>query len=271
MLLALIAAGSASWLASGTLVRSYPYFEGSAPWLAVQLAFWTAGGIGVLALALAELRERRDAAAWLLALWVLGTFTFAGFVNWTVNGRSILPLVPAVAILIARRLERRPVKARGLPGGLGVPLAASAALALLVAWADHAQARAVRRTVRSIEAEVRDDPSARWFLGHWGFQYHMQAIGGLPVDERDVRLEPGDCLFVPMNNPTRILIPPETTRREGQFSASGPRWLGTLSGAQGAGFYGSFWGPLPFAFGPVPAERVLALRIVARVGGEDGR
>ena len=39
-------------------------------------------------------------------LWVIGTFLFAAFLNWTVNARSLLPLTPAVAILMTRRLEQ---------------------------------------------------------------------------------------------------------------------------------------------------------------------
>jgi len=36
----------------------------------------------------------------------------------------------------------------------------------------------------------------------------------------------------------------------------GPAFLTTFHGAVGAGFYSSFYGPLPFAFGPVPGEAV---------------
>ena len=69
------------------------------------MIFWSLGGGCVLALAVAEVWRRREAAGWLLALWVLGTFVFTALLNWTINGRSILPMAPAVGILLARRLS----------------------------------------------------------------------------------------------------------------------------------------------------------------------
>ena len=62
-------------------------------------------GLLVFGLVIADLLKHRSAEALLLGLWVVGTFDFAGFVNWTCNGRSVLPLVPAVALLLVRRAE----------------------------------------------------------------------------------------------------------------------------------------------------------------------
>jgi hypothetical protein len=94
-------------LAGGMMPRHYDWFQGASRMLVeLQVVFWAAGGIGVLALAGADVFRRRDACSWLLALWVFGTFLFTAFFNWTVNGRSLLPMAPAVGILIARRLER---------------------------------------------------------------------------------------------------------------------------------------------------------------------
>ena len=54
---------------------------------------------------------RRDAL--LLALWILGTCVFAALLNWTTNGRSILPLVPAAAIEWMATQVVKPTKAEG--------------------------------------------------------------------------------------------------------------------------------------------------------------
>jgi hypothetical protein len=76
-------------------------------WFAVgfQLTLFIAAGFSVIALAVADAWKRRDADTLLLALWVVGTFLFTGFVNWTINARSILPLIPAVGVLLARRAD----------------------------------------------------------------------------------------------------------------------------------------------------------------------
>ena len=69
------------------------------------------GGASLLGLAVSEVRRDRSAESWLLVLWLLGTFVFAGFVNWVNNGRSILPMAPALGILLVRRLDETPIGA----------------------------------------------------------------------------------------------------------------------------------------------------------------
>ncbi len=73
--------------------------------ISIQLILFIAGGISTLALAIADYRRERDADSLLLLLWVVGTFWFTAYLNWTVNARSILPMVPAIGILLARRLR----------------------------------------------------------------------------------------------------------------------------------------------------------------------
>jgi hypothetical protein len=53
-------------------------------------------------------------------------------------------------------------------------------------------------------------------------------------------------------------------------------WLTTMNRTCGAGYYSAVWGPLPFAFGPVPAERYQILRMApprsgAAPGGDPRR
>ena len=71
----------------------------------LQVALLTAGGLHLLLLVAAETWRRRDAVTMILVLWIVGVLFFAMVLNWTVNARSFLPLVPAVAILLVRRLE----------------------------------------------------------------------------------------------------------------------------------------------------------------------
>ncbi len=71
----------------------------------IQLSLFIAAGFSVMALAAADTWKRKNAESLLLMLWVLGTFIFTGFVNWTINARSVLPLIPAAGILLARRVD----------------------------------------------------------------------------------------------------------------------------------------------------------------------
>ena len=221
----------------------------------IQFVFWATIGLSVLALAVADLVRRRDAQVWLLGLWVLGTFVFAAFCNWTVNARSLLPMTPAVGILIARRLGQ------GIPAGGGtwshgviLSLAASASLAVWVTRSDFLLTAAVRRCAEQICARYGRETGTLWFQGHWGFQYYMQSFGASALDVKHSPLRPGDGLVVPSNNTNPLPPNPERVELLEVLTVPGPRWLTTWNTATGAGFYASVWGPLPFAFGRVPPE-----------------
>jgi 4-amino-4-deoxy-L-arabinose transferase-like glycosyltransferase len=221
----------------------------------IQFVFWATIGLSVLALAVADLVRRRDAHAWLLGLWVLGTFVFAAFCNWTVNARSLLPMSPAVGILIARRLGR------GIPTGGGpcsrggvLSLAASASLAVWVTWSDFSLAVAVRQCAEKVCVRYGRETGTLWFQGHWGFQYYMQSFGVSALDVKHSPLRPGDGLAVPSNNTNPLPPNPERAELLEVLTVPGPRWLTTWNTATGAGFYASVWGPLPFTFGRVPPE-----------------
>jgi 4-amino-4-deoxy-L-arabinose transferase-like glycosyltransferase len=222
-----------------------------------QIILWAIGGLGVLALALADVWDRRDAHSWLLALWVWGTFLFAAFFNWTVNGRSLLPMAPAVGILLARRLEQNILTVRKTcPRGAAICLAAGAVLALLVTQADFCLATAVRRSAQQACAKFGREPGALWYQGHWGFQFYMDAMGALPLDIKHSALKPGDTLIVPENNTSLFPVNSEAATLRETIAVSGPRWLTTWSTPAGAGFFAAAEGPLPFAFGHVPPEIV---------------
>ncbi len=223
----------------------------------LQILFWTIGGLGVLVLTAADIWSRRDARSGLLVLWVLGTFLFAAFFNWTVNGRSLLPLAPAVGILLARRLEQNILTGRKTClCSAAICLAAGAALALLVTQADFCLATAVRQSAQQACAKYGRGPGTLWYQGHWGFQFYMDAMGALPLDIRHSALKPGDILVVPENNTSLFPVNSETAILRETIAVSGPHWLTTWNTPAGAGFFAAAEGPLPFAFGRVPPENV---------------
>jgi 4-amino-4-deoxy-L-arabinose transferase-like glycosyltransferase len=253
---ALAASGLGAVLIAAVLLFSSTVGNSSAG-VKFQIVFWAAGGIGVATLAIADVVQRRDAGAWLLALWVLGTLSFTAFCNWTVNGRSILPMTPAVGILIVRRLEKRfPAGDKVWFRGAVICLAASAALSLLVTHADVELARAVRESARDTYARLHSHGRNIWFQDHWGFQYYMEEQGALAIDLENPALKPGDKFAVPVNN-THLRSPKLDTSAPGEvITVSKSRFLTTMDESVGAGFYASLDGPLPFAFGAVPPEQV---------------
>ncbi len=223
-----------------------------------QFVFWATIGLSVLTLAVAELVRRRDAHVWLLGLWVLGTFVFTAFCNWTVNARSLLPMTPAVGILIARRLGQQRIPAGGGTWSRGgvFSLAASASLAWCVTRSDFLLAAAVRQCAQQTCLRYGHQQKTLWFQGHWGFQYYMEAFGASALDFAHSPLKAGDALAIPANNTNLFPPKPKLVISQEELAVSGPDLLTTMNKTMGAGFYASVWGPLPFVFGRVPPEGV---------------
>jgi Dolichyl-phosphate-mannose-protein mannosyltransferase len=236
-------------------------------WFAVgiQLTFFIAAGFSVMALAAADVWKRKDAGSLLLALWVFGTFVFTGFLNWTINARSVLPLIPAVGILLARRWDTLPESsARRRPVMLAIGLAAAGAVSLWLAWADTELANSARTAATLIEQKIMHQPGAVWFTGHWGFQYYMESFGAHAVEIDDPPRHTGDFLAVVETGQLFEVRPVFVASRE---PIQIPMRLGitTAQDNLGAGFYSSDSGPLPFAIGPVPPERYELIRLGPRI------
>jgi hypothetical protein len=230
-------------------------------WVGIQFAFFVAGGISLLALALLDAWTHRDADSSFLTLWVLGTFVFAVYVNWTANGRSLLPIIPAAGILIARRLHAKPQLTP--PVRLLAPLGVAGVLALWIACADAGWADSAKKAADLIHQETRTESSTVWFAGHWGFQYYMQAYGARPVDISNFSssFHADDFVILPKNNTNLFEIAPEFVTSREVIEVPMPRRAATMCPELGAGFYSSVWGPLPFAIGPVTPERYSLLRL----------
>lgn len=258
------------WRAAGLVLTAFGLFAGGAAletfvlhrpgsWapLELQIIFWTVAGAGVLVLSAADVWHQRDPRSWLLALWLMGTFLFAAFINWTVNGRVMLPMAPVVGILITRRLDRNVAAGRKTsPRSVAICLAASSLFALLVTRADYLQAVAVRQSARQVSAYHGLEPGRLWFQGHWGFQYYMEALGASAMSFGHSTLKPGDMLAVPANN-TNLLPPGFEMTLLKTFTVPGPHLVATCNARAGAGFFfATLQGPLPFAFGRVPPEIV---------------
>jgi hypothetical protein len=251
-------------------------------WVVTQIVVWSMVGTVALLLAFMDCWKHRDAVSVLLVLWVAGTFIFTAFLNWAINVRSVLPLVPAVGILVARRLPLRP-NAQSFPWlepQLAICLVPAAVLSLALSWADYRFANSMREGASEIKdvAGERLVPSAHlWFQGHWGFQYYMAKAGGLVMDRSRLECNPGDIVAIPMtNNYGNCLFPGDLTEHEATIIVPASRWLATMHMLMGAGYYANRIGPLPFAFGPVTIEEYQLFRVREPVRGElailrDGR
>jgi hypothetical protein len=239
------------------------------PSAGAQLSLLIAGGLAVLSLAAADAWRHRDPASTILAAWVFGTFVFAAFLNWSVNARSVLPLIPAAGILLARRLDELGDGPRGrLRGPLVAGLVLSGLVSLWVVTADAAWADSERDAAREVHERVKSETTAVWFQGHWGFQYYAQKAGLRPFDHAKCTLNAGDLLIMPEGNIQTRTPPPQFVRDVQVVELDLRQPLTTMRWRMGAGFYASFFGPLPFVFGAVGPERYFLFRIDATLRPE---
>jgi 4-amino-4-deoxy-L-arabinose transferase-like glycosyltransferase len=230
--------------------------EGAARWIVgFELGIFMSCGVSLLAVAFLDVMQQRDADSTLLFLWFMGTFAFAVFVNWTTAARSILPLVPAAGILIARRIERQKRLRMGIPlKQILSPLIGAAVMALAVTWADYSLANSARAAGIAIHDKYMNEKATIWFTGHWGFQYYMQSFGARSFDENRSMPAAGDIFIVPGNSPNIVELPPSLVRLREVLDVPSGDWITTMNLETGAGFYSDTWGPLPFAVGAAPLD-----------------
>lgn len=236
----------------------------------VSLQFWAfaVGGVGVLALAVADLVRRRNADSFLLCAWVVGVFVFASSVNWTSNARAILPMVPAVACLMIRALEDRGAfESSGSRKAILAALSAGAVIALCCAWADARWASQVRDAARALPQRASVQGRRALCIVHWGFQYYLEQQGVASYDRIRDRVAPGDVLLVAETN-TNVAQPPNVELRiVDQVRFENPVAIHTVAPSLGASFYASVFGPLPLVFGKPAPERFFVLEVSERTSG----
>jgi len=228
----------------------------------LQLSLFIVAGIQLLALAVRDLKEKRDTQSLLLFLWIAGTFVFASFLNWSVNGRSILPMVPAVGVLVARGLSRQESELNEMvllrSRSCLAAVAAGCLISMAVAWSDYSLAGTARSAARAIARNYHRGENSLVFQGHWGFQYYMEQMGAVAWDEKKAYAKP-----------VIMAVAEDNTNIDSGIIARGypmqvlelapAKFLSTMSREMRAGFYSSVRGALPFAFGKVPDERYLVL------------
>ena len=230
-----------------------------------QFAFFSLAAFCLATILLRSLiTDYRNPESWLLAMWILGTFLFCSTLNWTSNARSILPMVPAAAILLVRSLEQfNPGWKQFAPWLRQLPVVASGVLAILVAWTDAHWADTARAAAHYFHTLPRfaDNREGTYFTGHWGFQYYMESYGFAPLDIKQTQLKLGDTIILPDNNSSvfTYIVSPQSWTEALRWRAL--PFMATMRPEVGAGFYSSSWGPLPFSLGLVPDETYRVLTV----------
>lgn len=230
---------------------------GSPVGLRLQGSLFATVGLCTLALAVWDLRKNQTADSLLLSLWIFGTFLFATFLNWSITARTILPMTPAVFILVLRWWER----AEEARAPVSFPIwriAALAILSLLIVSADDRRADASRSAAREFQKQFGLTKTRVWFQSHWGFQFYMQEWKAKPLAATS-SVRPGDLIAIPSDNadPFPLVRPAVTVAK---ISRPALPFLTTFAPGTAAGFYSSVRGPVPWGIARIPPERFEMLK-----------
>lgn len=221
-----------------------------------HFAVFTAAGL-ILITAMARetvhLEDRGDMA--LVGLWVLGTLAFTAAINHYVSVRTLLPLLPAAAVLVARR-AREPWEAWAL-----VP---ATLLTMWLTWADYEVAAHDKEAAQEALAEARDAQTELHYVAYWGLEYYLDLADAVPMAfevEEDTgavtgpQMEAGDWLIVDSYAADAWRPPPAGFKPLIELDMPYRSRATTFDVHADAGFHSHRIGALPYRIGAVPPER----------------
>lgn len=238
-------------------IVSWTYVESPEAPIWLEGGLFACVGAGILALTVMHFVQRKDADALLLMLWIVGTFAFATFFNWSITARTFLPSAPAVAILVIQHFERLQNVTR-----LKYPaLVGAAALSMLVAVADYRESDCARLAAQFYQRRYVSEVSKVRFLGHWGFQYYMEHWGARPFDRTKPGIAPGEIIVGPFHEFVVAPVSPEQASRRDESTFRALPFVSTSLLGSGASFYSSFGGPLPWVINEIAPERYYEIQI----------
>lgn len=236
----------------------------------IQAGLMLAAGGVLMLLPLRNLAKKPCAEGVLLALWIYGAIIFTTLVNHLINARTLLPLAPAMAIVIARALPDANTTMQR--AARLAPLAAGAVLSLWVAWGDYAVAESGRRAAHDFAERAKQEGVHLHYSGLWGFQYYIEPSGATPFtasgtnlgEELKIHMQQGDLLAVSSDGREKWRYPPESFE-EIEFSfVPNPAGIATYHPADQAGFYSHLSGILPYKFGLSHREEYGLYRWIGR-------
>lgn len=239
----------AAVLGIGASLVSQSIWSAVSPWAAAGAGVLVAVGAAALLTASREvLRGERDQV--FLAAWIGLHAIFIWFWSWTVAVRFVLPLMPPLALLLARALgpHRRWLLAATTAGAIAV--------SSVVLQADAFPGQFHREVISAVAREAQAGGRRVYFVGAWGFQYYAERAGMRWLDPLDRTVRAGDLILQPHYVANSIMPPVFKPRIEKAAYIDAPvppLRVHTMHPLVGAGFYASSWGPLPFVIANQPA------------------
>lgn len=208
--------------------------------------FVASAGLGlglVFAAAIEAARNRSWPAAWLVLFFLAAVVLF-----YAGSARYLLPLAPAIALLVVERLPSKPVFA----AAIGLQLA----LGLALAESERRYAEGYRQFAQDLEPLAGE--ARIWSNAEWGLRYYLSRIGCEPL-LRDQTV-PAGAIVAESDLAGQVNYGVEGSRQELLRAEVGPSPvpLRTIGRGSHSGYSSSEFGVLPFGLGGGPIDTVTA-------------
>lgn len=215
--------------------------------LIIQFCTFSLVGICVVMACAKEVSKGLNHDSIFLLLWFFGIFVFGCYLNWAINARSFILLVPVVGILLSRRLGEWNIKRGSLKNTtVYATIGVAGLISVATVYADYAWANTARTAAREITLKYGEQGRI-FFQGHWGFQFYMEKLGARPLNYLGPNIRLGDYIVVPINNTNLAKLDSRFNPVE-IMTFSPKSFIATMSPARSAGFYASVWGAVPYSF-----------------------
>ena len=214
-------------------------------------AFSAALGLAALAQAARFVWRRRESDEAFLAAWALVFFAGALAAFYAGSARYLLPLAPALALLVARQVPS--------PRRLLLAAALHAPLGLTLAWSEYEVARQYRDFARELEPFAAG--RRLWTNAEWGLRFYLGELGGEPLLEG--QQIPAGAVVAESRLAAAVPYRSEGMRRallEADIGTGGAP-VRTIGPGSHAGYSSSEFGVLPFGLGGGVVDRVAAYAV----------
>jgi hypothetical protein len=245
-----------SYLIAASLIYLIPindiFYVELSLWCKLQMIFLISIGISGFALLLKYLREKEnynDPYFILFVLWILGTWIFSTFINWSVNARTMLPMLAPTIILLYKfsiRFQK--------PGRKKLAFVLFFLISFLIQCADYEFALGQKQVVEKIAKMYNLQHYNFCTQGEFGFsRIAKNILNAAPVNFKHQPVFNEKLIMIIPKNNCNILWPvPKDHYNIKRIEHKIKLPIGIMNRYTGAGIHHYKWGPLPFAIGKQP-------------------
>jgi 4-amino-4-deoxy-L-arabinose transferase-like glycosyltransferase len=211
-----------------------------------------------------------DTSFLFLAFWLLFMMGAIVIVLPHVTAKYTLVFMAPLVLLAFRELEFGVASRAVVKAVIAITIALTLLAGTALSVADFRLAASNRDFVATVGDRYQTDGTV-WFVGEWGFRHYMEAAGYRYLSSADDTPASGDLIISPKLADWPLA--PSVAGMVEQLDMVTTEWswpLRLMSFEADAGFYGTYWGLLPYSWGDVPVESFDVLIVGPMVEPEEG-